>query len=61
VGADLLSQADPQPAAGQKPNPPPKSPIQSVWMASFSTVAKGSFSSVYKEMSDHRVILRESL
>ena len=36
----------PQPAAGSKPNPPLRSPIQSVWVASFSTVAMASLSSV---------------
>jgi hypothetical protein len=36
----------PRPAAGSEPNPPQRSPIQSVWVASFSTVAMASFSSV---------------
>ena len=36
----------PRPAAGSTPSPPPRSPIQSVWVASFSTVAMASFSSV---------------
>ncbi len=36
----------PPPAAGSKPNPPLRSPIQSVWVASFSTIAMASSSSV---------------
>src|SRR6476661_913521 len=36
----------PRPAAGSEPNTPLRSPIQSVWVASFSTVAMASFSSV---------------
>src|SRR4029453_4759329 len=36
----------PRPAAGSEPNPPLRSPIQSVWVASFSTVAIASFSRV---------------
>nr|WP_245618377.1 hypothetical protein [Knoellia aerolata] len=36
----------PRPAAAPTPNPPLRSPIQSVWVASFSTVAMASFSSV---------------
>src|SRR6478752_2570386 len=36
----------PRPAAGSEPNPPLRSPNQSVWVASFSSVAMASFSSV---------------
>jgi len=36
----------PQPAAWSTPNPPPRSPIQSVWVASFSGVVMASSSSV---------------
>ena len=45
----------PRPAAGSKPNPPLRSPIQSVWVASFSIVAMASFSSVVdKDTSPYR-------
>src|SRR5262249_24592695 len=33
-------------AAGSTPSPPPRSPIQSVWVASLSAVAMASFSNV---------------
>lgn len=33
----------PRPAAGSEPNPPLRSPIQSVWVASVPTVAMASF------------------
>jgi hypothetical protein len=36
----------PPPTAESEPNPPQRSPTQSVWVASFSTVAMASFSSV---------------
>ena len=36
----------PRPAAGSEPNPPLRSPIQSVWVALFSTVAVAPFSNV---------------
>ncbi len=47
----------PQRAAGSTPSPPPRSPIQSVWVASFSTVAMASFSSVVDTRS-HRHLRR---
>jgi hypothetical protein len=46
----------PPPAAGSTPNPPLRSPIQSAWVASFSSVAMASFSSVadtYQAPSSH--------
>jgi hypothetical protein len=43
IPRDLTLKHRPPPAAESEPNPPLRSPIQSVWVASFSTVAMDSF------------------
>ena len=47
------AEPHPPPAAGSTPNPPPRSPNQSVWVASFSSVATASFSSVVDTENDN--------
>ena len=44
-GPPAAAEPRPPPAAGSAPNPPQRSPTQSVGVASFSTVAMASFSS----------------
>jgi hypothetical protein len=44
AGPPAAAEPLPQPAAGSAPNPPLRSPSQSVWMASFSSGAMASFS-----------------
>ena len=46
AGRPAAAEPHPPPAAGSAPNPPQRSPTQSVWVASFSSVAMASFSSV---------------